>query len=95
METIKFVSKPREVEGVQVTSETLTDVAAWCNGEVVYDVPNKDDVIETFIRVEVKHPMNDKQTRAYLGDWVLKSETGFKVYTNRALRNSFYEKKVG
>lgn len=42
-----------------------------------------------FIEVEVINPHNTRQTRAFVGDWVLKSETGQKIYTDRAFCNSF------
>jgi len=39
--------------------------------------------------VQVIRPVNDRQTRAFAGDWVIKTETGWKVYTHKAYKDSF------
>lgn len=84
MEIIKLVKKSFDVRGVQVTEENLEEVSEWCGGEV------KTDSFGTkYIKVNVKRPLNEKQTRAYLTDWVLRSQQGFKVYNDKALQKSF------
>ena len=88
MNTEKYIRKQFEVQAVQVTEENLESVAKWCNGtiETEGDLPGT----KRFIRVNVKHPLNARQTRAYLGDWVLKAETGgFKIYNQVAFEKSF------
>lgn len=89
METRKFVRLPFEVEGVQVTEENMQEVAAWCGGEVFEKVAK--GTIQPYVKVKVHRPLNEKHTQAFSGDWVLSSETGFKVYTDRALTSSFSE----
>lgn len=86
MQIYKYQRKAFEVEAVQVSEENIPDVAEWCDGEVIVDDKNPH---RTHVKVKVKRPLNDKQTRAYFGDWVLLSESGYKVYTNRAFVNSF------
>ena len=82
------------VEAIQVTEENLQEVATWCEGEVqTTSRPQKgSDEKESvdFVKVKVANrARNDRQTRAYPGDWLLLSEVGFKVYTDRAFKNAF------
>lgn len=88
----KFVRKPFAVDAVEVTSENIVDVAQWCGGEVRESEPKKPgQETQSFIKVPVKRPLNDRQTRAYPGDWILSAGTGFKVYTPKAFTSSFEE----
>lgn len=95
MQVSKFVRKPFEVEAVQVTAENLADVATWCRGEVRSDVIGRTETeltVETgspYVKVTVARALNEKQTKAFVGDWVLKAGTGFKVYTTKAFTKSF------
>lgn len=79
-----FVRKPFEVEAVQVTAENLTDVSDWCDGEIRSTAENV-----PFIKVNVHRPLTTRQTRAFIGDWVLFAGRGFKVYTTKAFQASF------
>lgn len=93
LKTDKYTRKPFIIEAVQVTEENMSDVAKWCKGEIL----STDSKIaadlhkepETFIKVDVQNPMNERQTRAFVGDWVLFANQGFKVYTDRAFERSF------
>lgn len=88
METKKFVRKPFYVDGVQVTEENLEQVAEWCKGRVKTS-PNPKDK-NRYIKVNVNNPINNRQTTAFVGDYVLYSLTGgFKVYTEQAFNRSF------
>lgn len=86
MKTEKYVRKPFVVDAVQVTEENMVKVAEWSGGTVT------DPSGETgrHIRIDVKDPQRDRQTQAFVGDWVLSSRTGFKVYTNSAFQKSFH-----
>ena len=98
----KFVRKPFYVDGVQVTSANIDSVAGWCMGEVrtsgkgdpdietIQDPTTpKTRVPEKYIKVNVQRPLNDRQTMAFVGDWILYAGTGFKVYTPVAFQKSF------
>lgn len=91
----KYVRKPFAVEAVEVTDANIEDVAQWCGGEIrISDGrPGKNGPTgqQKFIKVQVKRPLNDRQTRAYPGDWILSAGTGFKVYTAKAFSGSFEE----
>ena len=98
-----YTRKPFPVEAVQVTEENLNEVAQWCVGDVHTSTKTlRNDAGEEtgkiklpFIKVNVHRPLNDRQTKAFIGDWVLKSDSGFKVYTMKAFDNSFRKKFVG
>ena len=76
------------VEAVQVTEDDMSLTAQWCGGEVV-QTPYTD---KKHISVPVKRPLNRRQTTAFVGDWVLKANKGFKVYTDKAFKENFEER---
>lgn len=80
----KYVRKPFYVEAVQVTAENMEDVAKWCSGEL-----RKQGEDESYIKVWVQRPLDERQTKAFIGDWVLYAGTGFKVYMTKAFEKSF------
>lgn len=87
IKTEKFVRKPFEIEAVQVTAQNINEVAAWCKGKVV--LPDGTPGPH-FIKVDVKNPLTERQTKAFVGDWVLFSgKGGYKVYTNKGFEISF------
>lgn len=95
----KYVRKPFEVEAVEVTAENMQDVALWCGGTVLdlEDGMRSASLSQQYIKVQVKKPLSERQTRAHIGDWVLLATTsdrdngpaGFKVYTPKAFDSSF------
>ena len=92
MQITKYVRKPFEVDAVQVAAENIDEVAKWCQGEVHFENPGvlgAEPPTNPFIKVHVARALNDRQTRAMVGDWVLYAGTGFKVYTNKAFTKSF------
>lgn len=84
MKTTKFVRRPLEVEAVQVTEDNLYEVAKWCQGEV-----RRDKEGLKYVKVRVLNPHAEMLKEADVGCWVLRSERGFKVYTESAFDNSF------
>lgn len=83
----KFIRRSFPVEAVRVTHNNMHDVAAWCGGELQTEAENGHTV--RFVKVEVHMPLSERQTKAYLGDWVLFAGKGYKVYTDRGFGNSF------
>lgn len=83
LETTKFRRKEFKVDAVQVSSANMEAVAAWVNGKLTEDDFGK------HIKVRVHRPANDRQTKAYVGDWVLAAGTGYKVYNDTAFKKSF------
>ncbi len=89
METNTFTRRPFDVEAVQVTDENMQAVADWCGGKIYHAKQKGTDAIVPYIKVDTHRPLNDKQKMAFVGDWVLKAATGFKIYTDTAMQNSF------
>lgn len=85
METTTYNRKPLTVEAVQVTEDNLYDVAKWSGG----DVHSALGSAKKYIEIAVLHPLHKKQTRASEGDWVLKSDQGFKIYADTAFQKGF------
>lgn len=93
--TEKYVRKPLYVDAVQVTEENFGDIARWCFGEVgnidgsPVDPTADLNPSEQYIHVRVHNPKNAKQTQAHVGDWILYTERGYKVYTTKAFLANF------
>lgn len=84
MQIDKYFRRPFTVEAVLITDQNFNEVATWCEGTVKLDSDDKH-----YIHVKVRHPLNSKQTKAYVGDWVLKAGEGFKVYGVKAFEKAF------
>ncbi len=93
--TERYVRKPLFVDAVQVTETNFETVARWCFGEIgnTDESPiDKDDDInpgKQYIHVRVHNPKNARQTKAFVGDWILYTERGYKVYTAKAFQSNF------
>lgn len=85
VETEKYIRKPLYVDAVRVSTQNFDEIASWCQGEVQVDAETR----KQYIKVRVHLPKVPRQTRAYPGDWILYTDKGYKVYTNRAFRASF------
>lgn len=84
IDTETYIRKPLYVEAVRVTEENFDEIRAWVSGKVEKDGGKK------FIRVFVKDPKVPRQSKAYVGDWILWTERGgHKVYTPKAFETSF------
>ncbi len=106
IETERYVRMPFYVDAVQVTSANMDAVAKWCNGDVRSSgKPDRDvqnaleggtgTTPERYIKVRVQRPANDRQSMAFVGDWILYAGTGYKVYTDRAFKKSFDKVPAG
>jgi len=84
LKTEKFARKPFYVDAVQITEGNMQDVAKWCQGKV-----ESTDAGENFIKVRVHRPLNERQTKAFVNDWILFAGSGYKVYTPKAFNQSF------
>jgi hypothetical protein len=90
--TSRYARKPFYVDAIQVTAENMEEVAAWCLGEIRQFETEPSELgsrTNNYIKVRVHRPMNERQTKAYVGDWVLYAGTGYKVYTPKAFEASF------
>lgn len=82
----RYIRKPFEVFAVQVSHSNMDEVAEWCSGVIE---SQDSEGRHRFIRVPVKNSLNDRQTKAFVGDWVLRAKDSFKSYTSRAFEKSF------
>lgn len=89
--TTRYIRKPLYVSAVRVTTANFDEIADWCQGEVQKDEMPDGGTGKKFIRVRVHNPKNPRQTKAFVGDWILYTERGYKVYTNKAFHASFDE----
>lgn len=88
--TNKFARKPFYVDAVRVDDRNIEEVAVWCGGDVRTEA-DEDGLSRRYVKVRVHRPIGDRQTQAFVGDWVLYAGTGFKVYTHKAFLGSFEE----
>lgn len=81
---------PFFVLGVQVTEDTMDEIATWCQGNVI-----RENTDRPFVRVPVDRTIHRRQTEAYVGHWVTMSiqgsEKSFKVFTNDYLNRQFFK----
>ena len=85
-----FMHRPTFVEAVLVNRDNMAEVAQWCGGFLTEGQKFLKGPISQCVKVEVLRPHHPRQTMAFYGDWVLKTESGWKVYTSKA----FYEKFI-
>jgi hypothetical protein len=87
VELTNYVRKPFAVSATRVSSENFDEVAELTGGHIQHGLKNGRAV--KFIEVPVKKVLDVKQKHAFVGDWVLQYQGGWKVYTHRAFRDSF------
>lgn len=104
--TTKYVRKPLYVDAVQVTNENFLDVVNWCQalvgaqgsepGTEIRPAEGAElDPSKHYIRIRVHNPQSQRQTKAFVGDWILYTEMGYKIYTDRAFKGNFDEASPG
>lgn len=81
--------KPFFVEAVQVTENNIEAITEWCKGRLMPIKDEGDNSNVRFIKVNVKNPMTARQTKAFPGDWVLRSGDSFKVYKHDSFLKVF------
>jgi hypothetical protein len=90
--TTRYVRKPIHVEAIRITGHNIDEVADWCQGDVKWEEsPGNKGTGKKYIRVRVVNPKNPRQTKAFVGDWILYTDKGYKVYTHKAFVLSFDE----
>lgn len=87
MDTQRFVRKPFYVDAIRITADNQAEVATWCGGEI--QTQEKLPAPVQFIKLDVKQAQNERQTRAYVGDWILQTNGNFRIYVHRAFLNAF------
>lgn len=85
----RYTYTPVYVQAVQVTTDNMTKVAKWCGGTINKRDDPPADGGRPYIKVNTVRPMRLRQTQAFVGDWVVKTGGGFKVYLNNAFGKAF------
>lgn len=95
VKTTRYVRKPFYVDAIQVTEENIFEVAEWCGGSVRKTAPKSAPAGDTgealYVKVNVAKPLNDRQTKAFVGDWILSAGNTYKVYSQKAFAGTFDE----
>jgi hypothetical protein len=92
VDTKRYVRKPLYVDAVRVTQDNFDEIANWCQGDVRTNgsEPEEGDFPGArYIHVRVHNPRSPRQTKAFVGDWILYTNRGYKVYTQKAFQGSF------
>lgn len=89
----KYARKPFYVEAVRVTHSNMEEAAEWCGGEIrTADTTKPGDRAVSaarYIKVKAHLPLNENQTKAFIGDWILRGGGGYKVYNPNAFERHF------
>lgn len=94
VQTKQYIKNPLYVDAVRVTEKNFKDVSKWCRGRVRTERTDAlQNAGEQYIKVEAHNPINTRQTKAFVGDWMLKTDRGFKIYSHKAFTESFTESK--
>lgn len=87
LKTEKYARKPFLIDAIQVTPENMEEVAKWCGGTV--ETAERNGRTVKFIEVPVSRPMNERQKRAFVNDYVLKAGKSFKCYPPKPFDDCF------
>lgn len=93
LKTHKFARKPFYVDAVRVSEDNMEAVAEWSDGKIEIASGGESDG-QKFIKIKTYRPISERQTQAFVGDWVLWAGTGFKVYTPAAFDKTFEKVKT-
>lgn len=88
----KYIRKPLVVLGVEVTNENFMELALWVQGSLFNIDGTQGGEInpdKQYILVRVHNAKSPRQSKAFVGDWILYSDRGYKVYTPKAFNNTF------
>jgi len=88
-----YYRRPFAVEAVQVTADNMDALATEFQGLILMSSETKLHKSAPYIKVDVHRPIHDRQTKAFAGDWILRSEIGLKVYTQSAFESSFVDER--
>lgn len=80
-----------EVEAVHVTSQNIGGVALWTGGEMCRQQTHNG---RWYVLVDTVEYNRMRQTKVFVGDWVIKVQGQFKHYRNNSLRLAYHRKLV-
>lgn len=83
LEVVRYTYKPLFVDAVRVTKDNMEEIAAWCQGTI------EGSADRPYVKVNAIRAVRFRETQAFVGDWVLKSDVGFKIYMHKAFQHNF------
>lgn len=87
---LKFVRKSFPVDAVRVSHKNIHELAGILGATVAKTL---DDHQRLYICLDKIKTSNARQTKAYIGDWVVVAENGIKVYRDKSFRRVFEQAK--
>jgi hypothetical protein len=84
-----WVRNSFEVEAVRVTEENLRQVANWTGGDCGRTLSHHP---RNYVLVDTVEYNRLRQTKVFVGDWVIRIEGQFKHYRNDSLRLAYHKK---
>ena len=84
--TEKFLRRTFPVDAIRVTEENIRHLADWCGGTIAKTL---EDRPKLYIALKVEHPSGRREAKAFPGDWLVTTRGGFKVFNDRAFKNTF------
>jgi hypothetical protein len=91
-----WTRKSFDVRAVRITDDNIRVVALWSGG-IVRRLPNNPGealrgVNKRCIQLEVNHYNKLREVKAYVGDWILMTDEGFRHYRDKSFRLAFQPK---
>lgn len=78
-----------EVESVRVTSQNIGDVANWTEGEMCRQQTHNG---RWYVLVDTVEYNRLRQSKVFVGDWVIRVQDQFKHYRDNSLRLAYHKK---
>lgn len=102
IQTTRYIRKPLYVEAIQIDESNFISLAEWCQGEIrtnggdfLVDNRDKVDPKTQHIRLRVHNPKSIRQMQGHVGDWILYTDRGYKIYTQKAFKACFDQASNG
>lgn len=92
--TSTWIRKNSVVEAVRVNRAEVHKIAYWCGGSILATDTGdrkREGIGSIYILLPFKSNYN-KPNRAFMGDWIVKDDEGFKVYSHDAFSAVFPKK---
>lgn len=84
-----FRRKSFPVTAARVDPTNIEELAEICGGQIKHDGEKEGQFSRDYIKVRVLYPINDDQTKAHIGDWLVKQGKTWKVYRDSSFRKTF------
>lgn len=84
-----YQRKTFPVQAARVTPLNIKELAEVCGGKIMEDGEKEGQYSRQYIKVRVAFPLNEEQTKARIGDWLVKQGRTFKVYKDKPFRSTF------